>query len=262
MPGEWSAAGTQFFANLLGDGDLPPYEEMWKDEYQNKWIKQCGGNPDDPMEKVAYWLASSRDEDTLMLPIYDMANHSNDPKKLNTHSFKPERAGKSFRFEASRKIMPGEQIYNSYNRCNPCSEANFGLCETFSSTPTANMFAMFGFVEQMPQYWRFDCSEDDRDGEIVFCLDVDEEGEMEVEWFEDYMPDDLDVEFLERHLKRLRGLHSSKDKLEKELVLSEGEVDEKKMPRLEWESIWMYYEELVRAMHAAVNAVPEEKDEL
>jgi hypothetical protein len=93
-------------------------------------------------------------------------------------------------------------------------------------------------------------------------LDVDEEGEMEVEWFEDYMPDDLDVEFLERHLKRLRGLHSSKDKLEKELVLSEGEVDEKKMPRLEWESIWMYYEELVRAMHAAVNAVPEEKDEL
>lgn len=76
------------------------------------------------------------------------------------------------------------------------------------------------------------------------------------------MPDDLDVEFLERHLKRLRGLHSSKDKLEKELVLSEGEVDEKKMPRLEWESIWMYYEELVRAMHAAVNAVPEEKDEL
>ena len=47
-----------------------------------------------------------------MIPLFDMANHSNDPDKLNTLSFKPEKAGRAFRFEASRTILPGEQIYN------------------------------------------------------------------------------------------------------------------------------------------------------
>lgn len=109
MPGEWSKAGKKFFAKLLDYGDLPPYEEAWLDDY-NQYLRKCDGNPKDDMERRAYYLASSRDEDTLMIPIYDMANHSNDVNKLNTLSFKPEKVGKAFRFEASRTIMPGKSI--------------------------------------------------------------------------------------------------------------------------------------------------------
>ena len=261
MPGEWSKAGKKFFAKLLDYGDLPPYEEMWLDEYERTWVQHCRGDPDDDMEKFSYYLASSRDEDTLMIPIYDMANHSNDAEKLNTLSFKPEKIGKSFRFEASRKILPGEEIYNSYNRCNPCSDANFKHCETFSSKPTPDMFAHFGFVEQMPQYWRFDSSDEDageEPDEIEMCLSEKENGELEVMWDKNGMPDEVDFVFLNNHLKRLKEIHDNKEKLEKKLVLEEGEENLKKMPRLEWDSIWWYYDELVRAIDAAIKYAPDD----
>ncbi|KAL3799282.1 hypothetical protein HJC23_013007 [Cyclotella cryptica] len=266
MPGEWSNAGKKFFAKLLDYGDLPPYEETWLDVYETEWIKGCHGDPEDPMERMAFYLASSRDEDTLMIPIYDMANHSNDPDKLNTLSFKPDKVGKSFRFEASRTILPGEQIYNSYNRCNPCSEADFDNCETFSSQPTPDMFAHFGFVESLPQYWRFDSSEEgEEEDEIEMCLSRNSSGELEVLWFKNSMPDEVDFEYLSRHLKRLKGMNARKADLESKLVLGNDEdIDEKKMPRSEWESIWRYYDELVRAIEAAIKYAPpdDEEDEL
>jgi hypothetical protein len=262
MPGEWSKAGQKFFAKLLDYGDLPPYEEVWLDDYQRTWIQQCHGNPDDDIERMAYYLASSRDEDSLMIPIYDMANHSNDAKKLNTLSFKPEKVGKAFRFEASRRILPGEEIFNSYNRCNPCSDANFAHCETFSSQPTPDMFAHFGFVEQLPQYWRFDSTEEHEESdEIEMCLSQKEDGELEVLWMKDGMPEEVDLIFLKRHLKRLKEMHDSKETLERKWVLNEGEDDVKKMPRMEWDMIWWYYDELTRAMDAAVKYAPPEEDE-
>eukprot|EP00804_Cyclotella_cryptica_P006258 CCRYP_010112-RA/>CCRYP_010112-RA protein AED:0.21 eAED:0.21 QI:67/1/0.66/1/0/0/3/522/70 len=69
---------------------------------------------------MVIYLASSRDEDTLMILIYDAANFSNDPDKLNNLSFRPDKVG---------TFLVGEQIYNTYNRCNPCSEADFDNCE-------------------------------------------------------------------------------------------------------------------------------------
>ncbi|KAL7489503.1 hypothetical protein ACHAW6_015135 [Cyclotella cf. meneghiniana] len=267
VPGEWSEAAKKLFAKILDYGDLPPYEETWLDVYESEWIRGCHGDPDDDFERTAFYLASSRDEDTLMIPLYDMANHSNDPDKLNTLSFKPEKVGRAFRFEASRTILPGEQIYNSYNRCNPCSEADFDDCETFSSQPTPDIFAHFGFVESLPQYWRFDSSEDDGEegDEIEMCLSRNADGELEVLWFKNSMPDEVDVDFLSRHLRRLRGLYARKTEMEERLVLAnDKEMNRKKMPRSEWESIWRYHEELVRAIDAAVKYAPpdDEEDEL
>lgn len=116
MPGEWSKAGQKFLSKILGHGELPPYEDTWRTHFEREWIDKCLGQEEDEMEHAAYWLAASRDEDTLMVPIYDMANHSNDPDKLNTLSYKPDNAGEVFRFVASKTIKPGEQIYNCYNR--------------------------------------------------------------------------------------------------------------------------------------------------
>ncbi|KAL3802774.1 hypothetical protein HJC23_007551 [Cyclotella cryptica] len=129
------------------------------------------------MERMAFYFASSRDEHTLMILIHDMANHSNDPDKLNNLSFRPDKTGKSFWFQEAQTILAGEQIYNSYNRCNPCSEADFDNCETLSSQPIPDMFAHFGLVESLPQYWRLDSSEEVEEGdEIEMCLSQNSSG--------------------------------------------------------------------------------------
>ncbi len=151
---------------MLNNGQLLPYENTWRTKFQSQWLGQCLGTPtaDNEQksnnERIAYWLASSRDEDTLMVPIYDMANHSNDRKKLNTTSHKPNMAGEAFTFVASRTIHPGEQIYNSYNRCNVCSITQLKLetktkeedyeeeeeCETYSYAKTLTYLLILGLL--------------------------------------------------------------------------------------------------------------------
>jgi len=265
MPGEWTEAGAAFLAEeLLDDDELPPYEVMWRNTYDKSWVESCEGSMYDEMQQAAYWLTTSRDEDTLMVPIYDMANHSNDPKKLNTLSEKSKGPGRPFLFEASRKIMPGEQIYNSYNRCNSCSpKENFRECETFSHYYTPHLFASFGFVEDYPQSWHLgprDGDDDSRDAYddesgFEFCLSRDDEtGELDAYWDEDEMPDERDAAWLKTQLKRLKKLEGKKEGLEKELVrVDEGGDDkDKKMTRWEWESIWRYHQSLSFAIDAAI----------
>lgn len=265
---------------MLGKGELPPYEPTWRNDFEKDWIKGCQGDPNDPMEKFAYYLTFSRDEDTLMVPLYEMANHSNDPDKLNTLSYKPEKVGKPFRFIASKTINPGDQIYNSYNRCNPCSDVDYKACETFSRQRTPELFTYFGFVEDLPQNWEFDAgpedSSDDEDTAIEFCLEKNDSGELDVYWFADKAPNDFDVEWLLEEIQRLKDLRANKDKLVKTLVQSDddkaeeeetegggkGQRPNQKMTRFEWDSIWTYHEALVRAMNAAVvAAVVDEDDE-
>ena len=263
MPGEWTDTGKKFLADMLGNGELPPYEEKWRNKFETQWLDECAGTDDDELEKAAYWLAASRDEDTLMVPIYDMANHSNDPGKLNTLSYKPSKAGETFRLVANRKIMPGEQIYNSYNRCNACSDVPEKDCDTYSFSRTPDLFVSFGFVEEYPQSWNLDPAELDSDDssddetELQFCLDRDSEtGDWDTTWEdgEDEMPSEEDGQWLEKQLKRLQKLYNEKDELEKKLV-QEGE-----MTNWEWESSWNYHDALFGAISAAITAVEEEDD--
>jgi hypothetical protein len=278
MPGEWSMAGSKFLAtDILGDGDLPPYEDSWRTKFDKEWLKGCLGTDraSDPsthaFERDAYWLASSRDEDTLMVPVYDMANHSNDPALLNTLSYKPEKAGDAFLFVASRDIVGGEQVYNSYNRCNACSDARYvNDCETYSFARTPDLFVSFGFVEEYPQNWEFDphnddsSDDDDDETEFNFCLHRDaESGELEARWGdrEDDKPDSADVRWLRKQLGRLRGLSDQKERLEGQLVKAVGdgeEADGDKMSRWEWESAWRYHNALSHAIAAAIRSVATE----
>ena len=280
MPGEWSEAGSRFLAKeILGDGDLPPYEGSWRTKFDGEWLGVCSGTElsSDPhahaYERAAYWLASSRDEDTLMVPVYDMANHSNDPDLLNTLSYKPEKAGDAFLFKASRDIARGEQLYNSYNRCNVCSDARKGDCETYSYARTPDLFVSFGFVEDYPQNWEFDphngdSGDDEDDTEFEFCLDRDAEtGKLAARWGdrEDDKPDAADVRWLRGQMGRLRALAGEKERLEGKLVrrggtgMSDEEDDDKdKMSRWEWESAWKYHAALSRAIAAAISSVTTE----
>lgn len=258
MIGEWNDAAKDFLSAVLGQGDLPPYEETWKFDFRNNWVRACEGNENDEVERAAYFLAESRDEDTLMVPIYDMMNHSNDPKKLNTLSYKPKEAGDVFRVVASRRIEPGEQVYNSYNRCSRCSIDLYGVdndkCETFSYYRTPDILSHFGFVEDFPQSWIFDSndsSDDDMPSEFDICLPKNSKtGEIDVYWGAD-RADDRDIAWSETQVKRLHKLYKKKDNLEKELV---GEDDEKKIGRYQWDTIWRYHGALVTALESAIAA--------
>jgi hypothetical protein len=257
MPGEWNGATKQFLSVVLGHDQLPPYEQTWKFDFRNNWVQACAGDENDEVERAAYFLAQSRDEDTLMVPIYDMMNHSNDPKKLNTLSYKPPKAGDVFRVVASRRIEPGEQVYNSYNRCSRCSIDLYGVdpdnCETFSYYRTPDIFSHFGFVEDYPQSWIFDSNDsndDDEPSEFDICMPKNSKtGEIDVYWGED-KADDHDIAWSETQLKRLRKLLRKKDDLEKELV---GEDDDK-IGRYQWDTIWRYHGALVTALESASEA--------
>ena len=93
---------------------LPPYYHPA--DFEDVYIEKCGGE-DTEFAPAAFYQLTSRDEDTLMVPFYDMHNHSNNPKLLNTISIKPTEKGEPFILRATRDIEPGEQIYLSYNRC-------------------------------------------------------------------------------------------------------------------------------------------------
>lgn len=257
MLGEWNDAAKDFLSVVLDHEQLPPFEDQWKFDFNADWVGDCEGNEDDEYERAAFHLNHSRDEDTLMVPIYDMMNHSNDPKKLNTLSYKPKEIGDVFRVVASRRIEPGEQVYNSYNRCNKCSIDLFGVdpkdCETFSGYRTSDILSYFGFIEDYPQSWIFDSndsSDDDEPSEFDICLLKNPEtNEIDVYWGED-KADDHDIEWAEGQLKRLRKLKKRKDKLEEEFVGEDGD----KVGRYEWDIIWRYHSALVTALESAVEA--------
>ena len=72
LPGEWTQAGKDFFAEVLGRDALPPHEDLWRNQFEKEWLERCSADDDDEMARAAYWLFVSRDEDSLMVPIYDM----------------------------------------------------------------------------------------------------------------------------------------------------------------------------------------------
>ena len=214
----------------------------------------------------------------------------NDRKKLNTISRKPNMAGEAFTFVASRTIHPGEQIYNSYNRCNVCSITQHKMetktmdeenddddCETYSYAKTFDLFVNFGFVElDYPQSWEFDTSrtnpdadifddddndssdDDDDDTEIEFCLFRNETtDELTVHWGYDSEPNTRDIYWLKKQLVRLEKLHTKKDTLKGQFV-GDGEDDEVRMMKMstwEWESIWRYHDAVSHAISAAIQSV-------
>jgi hypothetical protein len=256
MPGEWSISAQEFLHHKILDRQLPPLEADWFGAAGYKqWLKNCGGNSNDAMERLAYYLTSTRDEDTLMIPIYDMMNHSNDPKKLNTLSYKPKSAGESFVFKASRKIEPSEEIFNCYNRCNTCSKHFREECETFSFRGTPDIFAHYGFVEELPQYWWFERQSGNEVIEMEFCLEKNATtDEPDITWIGS-VPTAEDKSFYTQHLERLRQIQREKEILEPQLVQSDGENSQGKMTRSEWEACWNYRNTLVIAIELVLESI-------
>lgn len=244
---EWSKEGKDFLSTMLGKswdeddeqwvGGLPP---KFVKSYEEVWLEWCKGE-DNELAKAAFYQFTSRDEDTLMVPFYDMHNHSNDPKKLNTISHKPRSPGKPFVLSATRNINPGDQIYISYTRCNRCwHDETYKDCTTFSHYSSADLFDLFGFVEDFPQTWAFDIKTTDPTDiwdEVVFCLEHDEDsGTLLVSFGDNYstnpnewIPTDGGLDFLVKELNRLNEF-AKNTKDDKEMMA--------KVPEYEWEVTW------------------------
>jgi len=257
IPSEWSAAGKKLLTKILdqdGEAGLPPYSAL--DRFEREWMKKCKGT-DTPVARAVYFQLTSRDEDSLMVPFYDMHNHSNDPKQLNTISAKPKSKGKPFTMRATRNILPGEQIIISYNRCHGCwFDTKYKDCESKSYGGTDFLFSQFGFVEDYPQFWNIPQYEEDGSlfDTVRFCLDKNDKGELFVRRFgdnysyeEDEIPWDDNVEWFKEHLDRLIKLEGTLKKEDGELM--------KTMPSYEWDMAWTYQKALVTAMTTVIETV-------
>lgn len=253
IPSDWSAAAQELLAQIVGKGTLPPFKRDWyhRADFEKEWIRQCHGSREDEIERLAYYLVTTRDEDTLMIPVYDLANHVSDPDKLNTLSYKPKRVGDSFKLVASRDIARGEQVTNSYNRCHPCSGTRDEDCSTYSHYGTPELLWRFGFVDDYPQTWRWTSSTGKDDESFDFCLDR-HRGTKELEV---WMPPTVHisqsaVDFLQREVKRLDELSiKNSDDLKSRFVTNVHE----------WDTIWRYHNALTVAMRAALDSVRDEK---
>jgi hypothetical protein len=257
MPGEWTSAGQKFLHDEILGGELPPLKDDWFDAAgYNNWLRTCGGYSNDAIERFAYYLTSTRDEDTLMIPIYDMMNHSNDPNKLNTLSYKPKKAGDPFIFKASRRIEPSEEIFNCYNRCNACSKHFRDECETYSFRGTPDIFAHFGFIEELPHYWWFERQKDNQITEMEFCLEKNTTTDSwKITWIGS-APTKEDESFYFNHLERLKKIEKDKAMLELQLVqLDSDDSSSQKMTNLEWGACWNYHKVLVTTINAALESI-------
>lgn len=116
LPSAWSKEGKALLFEVLGGvNTLPPkHPYHW---ISNDWHQGCKGGSD-PLEENAAMLVVQRAEDDLMIPLYDMYNHRNGHYH-NTINHRVD--GKEFYMTASRDIVKGEQIYNSYNLCSGCA---------------------------------------------------------------------------------------------------------------------------------------------
>mmetsp|Transcript_28700 Transcript_28700/g.44093 ORF Transcript_28700/g.44093 Transcript_28700/m.44093 type:complete len:585 (-) Transcript_28700:109-1863(-) len=145
IPSLWTEGGKMVYRDILDpDGkphyfdQVPLFCELDSEVEENQLLLQ------DELWIHADMLIKARADDWYLTPFYDMTNHRNGPKYYNTHHIVDY--GKTFTLTTNRRIMAGEQIYNSYNDCNKCDSRRHDY-------DTAQMFMDYGFVEDYPRFF-------------------------------------------------------------------------------------------------------------
>mmetsp|Transcript_17543 Transcript_17543/g.26577 ORF Transcript_17543/g.26577 Transcript_17543/m.26577 type:complete len:375 (-) Transcript_17543:59-1183(-) len=207
LPTAWSEAGKSFLNKVLGVDSLesalnprlgPAYATLVLDE----WYVDCadhGSYVMDDLWQHGALLAHQRADDDIMIPAYDMYNHQNGKwtnAKTNWQKGEPHVT------KAARTIEAGEQICISYDKCPEC-----GGRRTPGSYGTDDMLRDYGFVEALPQRWKF------MKRKIIFDMDEDESGELTLEWHK--KPKEAKKRkaesWLQKEIDRLTKLDSDED---------------------------------------------------
>ena len=121
LPSAWEKPAQDLFREIVGGSsvkntEIPPAEPTEWLEWD--WYKNCEGDRADKLAAKAALLVVQRSDDAYMIPAYDMYNHRNGKRWLNTKT--TTTAGEHHLTRAHRDIKAGEQIYISYNHCAEC----------------------------------------------------------------------------------------------------------------------------------------------
>jgi hypothetical protein len=231
IPVMWSEPGKELMrliANVAHpESVLPPSEAVdWMNAFFNSG---CIGK-DDEFEKRIATLIFSRalgSVNTVLVPVLDMINHSNNEKERNVESTSVI-TDTLVHVRAFAEIKAGEQLFLSYNNCVDCEHKNLG---------TPEMFRAHGFLEPFPQTWNF--------GGIAVVVDEaeDNNGKMIIQARHlGGFPNDLGVMFLMDHIERLREL------LDGDAMIAAPD----RVPEKELETIHLYHNALLKTLSSAV----------
>jgi len=206
---------------------------------------------DNEIDDTSYWNSKPSLDDLTSFLIFifpsnafpDMINHDNAKYNVN-HKYDPySKSQKEMNLDSekgqeiftTKAIHAGDQLYNSYNRCNICDEY-------FDWVGTPEMFLMFGFVESMPQRWLFDFAR------VKFDLDWKDDNEETGEQVVNFLvpPSLRGMRFLQEETIRLMSF-SSKHR-------SNSHEEYEGMSKYEWDSLWQYYDALHNALSQALES--------
>ena len=121
LPSTWSEPAQELLREVVGgtdviDTEIPPSEPTEWIEWD--WFKNCKADRTDTVAAKAASLVVQRSDDSIMIPAYDMYNHRNGKRWMNTKTDIDK--GEKHVTRAIRDIQAGEQIYISYNHCEEC----------------------------------------------------------------------------------------------------------------------------------------------
>jgi len=191
-------------------------------------------------------LVNARSDYDVMVPFYDMFNHDNGKYNIR-HTIDPKKwyaqiDEEGYEMVTTKAIQAGGQLYNSYDRCNICTNRDwFGTPEIFSN---------FGFVESMPQRWLFDFAR------VKFELNWKDEDESTKEIMVKFLvpPSKKGMDMLHLELRRLESF--SKEYRDESYEEYEG------ISEYEWQMIWQYYDALYDALSYALQSGATLSDEV
>ena len=226
QPSAWSDQGKDLLEEIVAYDVLPPVDFVsWLDV---EWKEDCRGD-NHPMTEHSAMLFLAHSDDDRMTPIADLYNHRNG-RWYNTRT---EFLVETHEIFASRVIQPGEQIYTSQNTCDHCENRliDYG---------TPELLRDYGFVEELPQRWIFQ-----KQG-LSFEIDEDENGELQISWFNNTQAPYGSVGFVRAQLRRLRNV------VEPDIRRAE---EEQNLPPYELKIIRQYYNAITIAIAKVIEAL-------
>ncbi|KAL7530268.1 hypothetical protein ACHAWF_003310 [Thalassiosira exigua] len=242
LPGFWSWGGMDLLKTMLLSNrthEMTDYDELpphGVDEFVEMDLLE--GCVDIDVKDTSFWhsamLVQARGDYAFMFA--DMINHDNRGYNIRHNSnYDSYVNGAVHDIVTSRVIEAGEQLFNSYNRCNICEGR-------FDWMGTPEMFLHYGFVESMPQSWLIDFAR------IKFVLDWKDGDESSGELAVDFKlpPSEKGMGLLREELARLKSFAEAHRQTRFE--------DYKDMTEHEWKSLWQYFDALYIALSNAVQS--------
>ena len=147
-PSMWSdPAAKTLLHNIIGR-ELPP-----RDVTGISFQHECGGGSGDALEEHAYSIVVNKGWYDTMIPLLELIPHRNG-KWHNVKSTR-DQSDDSIHVIATRDILPGQELHQSFNECDDCDFA-YALQDMFKDS---------GIVEDYPRRCRFE------EPDLIFELD-------------------------------------------------------------------------------------------